>query len=125
MAILNKEHSNNKQNTGPWATDALCKISSESDEIIASYSKTNVSYKMAAILEIFRKKKFEKNICRIAYILPRNAMEAKSERSGEVHFFRKIQNGRRSDIFYGNAPEKYTDRLNPTPKVPAKFETNR
>ncbi len=52
-------------------------------------------------------------------------MEAKSKQSGEVDFFRKIQNGRRSDIFYRNAPQKYTDRLNPTPKVPAKFETNR
>ncbi len=52
-------------------------------------------------------------------------MEAKSERSTEVHFFCKIQNGRRLDIFYRNAPQKYTDRLNPTPKVPAKFEMNR
>ncbi len=28
-------------------------------------------------------------------------------------------------FFYRNAPQKYTENLNPTPNVPAKFETNR
>ncbi len=63
---------------GHWATDALCKISSESDEIFASYSKTNVSYKMAApvaILEIFQKKERS-----TPYLFLRITLALKSER---------------------------------------------